>query len=96
MLIHLIRMCCQVNPPFMIHSTAVEDQLMKILEDAGNRYALSFVLVYPTAHYTESDVRRHSVYSKYMQFELELKTAEHWYVQHALYVYSRISFLCRC
>jgi len=62
----------QVNPPFMIHSVAVEDHLLKILDAAtphsnggqGGGFALSFVLVYPSAHFWDKHVTSHAVYKK--------------------------------
>lgn len=51
----------EVNPPFMIHGCAVEEHLLRIFSHCANRFALSFVIVYPTAHFWESDVKKHAV-----------------------------------
>jgi len=56
----------------MIHSVAVEDHLLKILDAAtphsnggqGGGFALSFVLVYPSAHFWDKHVTSHAVYKK--------------------------------
>ena len=58
----------EVNPPFMIHGCAVEDHLEEIFrgcEDQGyERFALSFVLVFPSSHYIDCTVKNHWVLSK--------------------------------
>lgn len=51
----------EVNPPFMIHGCAVEDHLLRIFAHCANQLALSFVIVYPTPHFWEFDVKKHAV-----------------------------------
>ena len=51
----------EVNPPFMIHGCAVEDHLLRIFAHCANQFALSFVIVYPTPHFWEFDVKKHAV-----------------------------------
>jgi hypothetical protein len=70
----------EVNPPFMIHSTGVEDHLLRIFNSpACQKLALSFVLVYPSPHFWDSDVKKHAVYSKFQVKEVMLGSGEHWY-----------------
>jgi hypothetical protein len=68
----------EVNPPFMIHSTAVEDHLLRIFR-ARPHFALSFVLVYPSPHFWDLDVKSHKVYIDFQVKEFMLDSGEHWY-----------------
>lgn len=54
----------EVNPPFMIHSCAVEAHLLRVFAHCANRFALSFVLVYPTPHFWDLEVKNHRVRAK--------------------------------
>jgi hypothetical protein len=51
----------EVNPPFMIHSCAVEQHLLRVFAQCANSFALSFVLVYPTPHFWDLEVKTHPV-----------------------------------
>lgn len=67
----------EVNPPFSILSTEVEDHLLVLLEKP-NAGPLTFVLVFPTPRFIK--YQGHAVYTKFKVENFQISKADHWYI----------------
>ena len=80
----------EVNPPFMIHGSAVEDHLQYIFQQCNNEFALSFVFVSPSPHFMDKAVRNHWLLSRtanLVRMKIVLAKSRHYYYkgnQHEL------------